>query len=71
MIARLLAKAGYRKSSPQVSSLAARLLRQEMPPLEQFQEMPALMRDAYAELLGDAKRLAGSVLSQDETKGQD
>jgi len=49
-----------RETSPELSSLAARIMG------EAKSEDPA-----YNTLLVDAKRLAGSVLSQDETPGQD
>lgn len=54
---------GQRQSSPEMSSLASEIIRHDVvicdPPGE-----------AYNELLNKAKRLAGSVLSQDEIAGQ-
>jgi hypothetical protein len=51
------------ESSPEMSTLAAEVMAMKDwigdPPVEIFNE-----------LLAKAKRLAGSVLSQDETKGQ-
>lgn len=48
-----------RKSSSAMSSLAARVLKMRLKG-----------EPAYDSLLADAKALAGSVLSQDEQKGQ-
>jgi hypothetical protein len=52
-----------KQSSAAISSIAARVLKMRMARTDN------LGRDGYNELLGLAKALAGSVLSQDETKG--
>lgn len=54
-----------KKSSSAVSSIAARILRMKLAA-----DGPIAVED-YNNLLAVAKTLAGSVLSQDETKGQD
>jgi hypothetical protein len=54
-----------KKSSSAMSSIAAKVLRAKLATGD------AVDRDSYNALLADAKALAGSVLSQDETKGQD
>lgn len=67
MIGRLKAALGLkRQSSPEISSLAARVLR--MPPKPNAHDGSAQLMDEYNALLAMAKRLAGSALSQDETK---
>lgn len=48
-----------------ISSIASRVLRARAATKD------AVGRDDYNALLADAKALAGSVLSQDETKGQE
>jgi hypothetical protein len=54
-----------RQSSSAVSSIAARVLRRKL-----FNATSDVTAEDYNALLADAKALAGSVLSQDETKGQ-
>jgi hypothetical protein len=53
-----------KKSTSAMSSLAARVLKGKFV----TQDVSA---DEFNALLGNAKALAGSVLSQDETKGQE
>lgn len=53
-----------KRSSPEISSLAGSILR--IP----VRKSALVDVEAYNALLRDAKRLAASVLSQDETKGQ-
>lgn len=63
--------AGHKESSSELSSLAGAVL--NMPPLGEVFEMTGAVKQVatrYDELLTAAKRLAGSVLSQDETPGQ-
>lgn len=55
-----------RQSRSAMSSLAARVLRMKL-----LNATSDVSTDDYNALLADAKALAGSVLSQDETKGQD
>jgi hypothetical protein len=52
-----------KKSSSVISSLAARVLKTKFASKE-------VSAEDYNVLLGKAHALAGSVLSQDETKGQ-
>ncbi len=52
-----------RESSTELSSLASRILQLDMAP----PETSSVAAGAYNQLLRDAQRLAGSVLSQDET----
>lgn len=52
-----------RRSSPEMSSLAARIIRMRESRIDGPVEA-----ELYLSLLRDAKRLAGSVLSQDELK---
>lgn len=54
-----------KQSSSAMSSIAARVLKMKL-----FTSRPDVSTDDYNALLADAKALAGSVLSQDETKGQ-
>lgn len=63
-----LAARPSKQSSPDLSSLASKILR--LTPLEITKMETAMGVQAYEALLADAKRLAGSVLSQDETPGQ-
>ena len=60
-----MAKAPKKQTSAAVSGVASAVMRKEpvMPEL-------AVPAHFYNELLRDAKTLAGSALSQDETKGQ-
>jgi hypothetical protein len=54
-----------RQSSSAMSSIAARVLRMTIAKSGEFASA-----NAFNALLADAKALAGSVLSQDETRGQ-
>jgi hypothetical protein len=54
-----------KKSSSAMSSIAGRVLKMKL-----FNATSDVSADDYNALLADAKALAGSVLSQDETKGQ-
>jgi hypothetical protein len=53
-----------KQSSSAMSSLAARILKMRLAVGND------VTQDGFNALLADAKALAGSVLSQDETKGQ-
>lgn len=56
------------QSSEEMSSLAARVL--QMEDVNSFGSLVAAV-DAYNRVLAIAKRLAGSVLSQDETSKEE
>jgi len=53
-----------KESSSEASTVASRILRRKPT------EKPHISAHDYNLLLADAKMLAGSVMSQDETKGQ-
>lgn len=55
-----------KETSDSVSRLAAKTLRR----MEAHSDSASALREAYNRLLGEAKTLAGSVLSQDETRGE-
>lgn len=60
-----------RETSDRVSSIAARIM-QTHPPItagDPGPGIPFIEKRLYDELLADAKTLAGSVMSQDETAG--
>lgn len=70
-IVALHAAQATRQSSPEISSLAAKVMGwTETTPEIVGEDNVNQQCQSYNQLLRDAKRLAGSVLSQDETPGQ-
>lgn len=53
-----------KETSPEISAIASKMLRRKDA------RTPLVERSTYNELLAEARQLAASALSQDETKGR-